>query len=106
MADLENGPVTDEELIDEQGPIITLDFDDGESLRCEALFVFEVDGKEYIALADADNLESEDVYLYEYFQIGEDEFELGDIEDDEVFEKVGAEFDRIMEEYYAEDEGK
>ena len=109
MADLEHGPDCDCGCNDEPNPVITLEFDDGESKKCEALFVFEVDGKEYVALAPvetegSEDEETEDIFLYEYFETGEDEFELGDIEDDEVFEKVGAEFDRIMEEYYAEED--
>lgn len=100
MAELEHGPECDCGCNDEPNPTITLEFDDGASLLCEALFVFEVDGKEYVALAPADDPDSEDVYLYEYFETGEDEFELGDIEDDAVFEKVGAEFDRIIEEEF------
>ncbi len=104
MAELEHGPECDCGCNDEQGPIITLEFDDGESLLCEALFVFEVDGKEYVALAPAEDPDSEDVYLYEYFETGEDEFELGDIDDDAVFDKVAEEFDRIMEEYYEAEE--
>lgn len=104
MAELEHGPECDCGCNDEPNPTITLEFDDGESLLCEALFVFEVDGKEYVALAPAEDPDSEDVYLYEYFETGEDEFELGDIEDDAVFDKVAEEFDRIMEEYYEAEE--
>lgn len=104
MAELEHGPECDCGCNDEPNPTITLEFDDGASLLCEALFVFEVDGKEYVALAPADDPDSEDVYLYEYFETGEDEFELGDIEDDAVFEKVGAEFDRIIEEEFEAEE--
>lgn len=104
MAELEHGPECDCGCNDEEVVTITLEFDDGESLLCEALFVFEVDGKEYVALAPADDPDSEDIYLYEYFETGENEFELGDIEDEKVYEKVGEEFDRIMEEYYEAEE--
>ena len=104
MAELEHGPECDCGCEDGPNPTITLEFDDGESLLCEALFVFEVDGKEYVALVPAEDPDSDDVYLYEYFETGEDEFELGDIEDDAVFDKVAEEFDRIMAEEYADEE--
>lgn len=82
--------------------IITLEFDDGESVECEPLGIFEVDGKEYAALVPLDE-DLEDVYLYEYKESGE-EFELIDIEDDEEFEKVVAEFENILEEMDALEE--
>ncbi|MDO4481482.1 MAG: DUF1292 domain-containing protein [Bacillota bacterium] len=76
---------------------ITLDFDDGAEIECEIMGVFEADGKEYIALLPDDG--TDDVYIYGYREIGEDEFELIDIEDDEEFNKAVEEFDRItMEE--------
>ena len=53
-------------------------------------------GKEYIALIPDDG--TDDVYIYGYKEVGEDEFELIDIEDDAEFEAVVAEFDSIMDE--------
>ena len=75
---------------------LTLEFEDGGELECEILGVFDVDGKEYIALLPSDG--SDDVYLYGYQEVDEDAFDLLDIEDDEEFEKVAAEFDRITAE--------
>ena len=80
----------------EEPDFITLEFDDGEDVECEIMGVFDVDGKEYIALIPEDGLD--DVYLYGYKEVGEDEFELEDIEDDALFEKVVAEFDKIVAE--------
>ena len=57
--------------------------------------VFDVDGKDYIALEALDG--SEDVYLYGYKEV-EDDFELLDIEDEETFEKVAAEFESLTDE--------
>lgn len=79
----------------EEADFITLEFDDGVEVECEIMGVFEYDGKEYIALIPDDD--SDDVYIYGYKEVGEDEFELVDIEDDAEFEKVVAEFDKIME---------
>ena len=75
---------------------ITLDLDDGTELECEILGLFEVAGKEYIALYALDG--SEDIYIYEYKELGEEEFELIDIVDDEEFEAASAELTRLMEE--------
>ena len=80
--------------------IITLEFDDGESVECEAIGLFEYEefpDKTYIALAPTDE-ESDDVYIYVYHELAEEEFELLDIEDDDEFDKVAAEFERLVEE--------
>ena len=87
----------EKEILEVEEPdFITLEFDDGEDVECEIMGVFDVDGKEYIALIPEDG--SDDVYLYGYKEVGEDEFELEDIEDDAIFEKVVAEFDKIVAE--------
>ena len=84
------------EAIDDED-IITLEFEEGDKIveiECEIMGVFECEGKEYIALLPQDD--SDDVYLYGYKEVGDEEFELVDIEDDAEFEKVSAEFDKIM----------
>lgn len=86
MADNKNN-VPEEELI-------TLEFDDGKDVECEIMGVFDCEGKEYIALIPHDD--TDDVYLYGYKEVGDDEFELVDIESDEEFNRVAAEFDAIM----------
>ena len=78
----------------EETDVITLEFDDGAEIECEIMGVFDYNGKEYIALIPDDG--SDDVYIYGYKEVGEDEFELVDIEDDAEFEAVVAEFDKIM----------
>ena len=78
---------------------ITLEYDDGTELECEMMGVFEADGKEYIALIPQDD--SDDVYIYGYKEVSEDEFELIDIEDDAEFERAVAVFDQLM---FEEDE--
>ena len=80
----------EEESVD----IITLEFDDGSEEECEIMGVFEVGPKDYIALLPLKN--GDDVYLYGYVEYEDDTFELVDIDDDEEFKKVAAEFDAIM----------
>lgn len=82
-----------------EADIITLEYDDGTELECEMMGVFEADGKEYIALIPQDD--SDDVYIYGYKEVSEDEFELIDIEDDAEFERAVAVFDQLM---FEEDE--
>lgn len=76
---------------------ITLEFDDGEKVEVVPLFVFALDNKDYVALVP-ENEESEDVYLYRYHDLSDEEFEFLDIEDDEEFDRVCQEFERILEE--------
>ncbi|MCI6855723.1 MAG: DUF1292 domain-containing protein [Firmicutes bacterium] len=78
----------------EETDVITLEFDDGAEVECEIMGVFDYNGKEYIALIPDDG--TDDVYIYGYKEVGDDEFELVDIEDDAEFEAVVAEFDKIM----------
>ena len=85
-----------EEEVQDEPEYITLEFDDGAEIECEIMGIFDVDGKEYIALIPDDD--TDDVYLYGYKEVSEEEFELIDIEDDAEFEKVAAEFDKITAE--------
>ena len=80
----------------DEADVITLQFEGGEDVECEIMGVFDYNGKEYIALIPLDG--TDDVYIYGYQEVGEDEFELLEIEDDAEFEAVVREFDAIMEE--------
>nr|WP_315024669.1 DUF1292 domain-containing protein [uncultured Aminipila sp.] len=80
----------------EDSDFLTLEFDDGVEVECEIMGVFDFEGKEYIALIPDD--ETDDVYIYGYKEVGEEEFELVDIDDDAEFEKVVAEFDKLTAE--------
>ena len=75
--------------------IISLEFDDGVPFDCGIMGVFPVDGKSYIALEALDD--TDDVYLYGY-QETEDDFDLLDIATQEEFDRVEAEFNRLMDE--------
>ena len=90
------GRVKEECICDEDADYLTLEFDDGMEVECEIMGVFECDGKEYIALLPEDG--TDDVYLYGYKEVDDDDFELIDIEDDAEFEKVVAEFDKVVAE--------
>jgi len=73
---------------------ITLEFEDGVSVACAVLGVFEAEGRDYIALLDED---ANEVYFYRYLQADEDHYEIGDIETDEEFDAVSATFDEVFD---------
>ena len=101
---IEHGPECDCGCQDEKEDLsVTLEFDDGEKVVVEPLFIFNIDGKDYIALVPVEE-DSDDVYLYIYKELSDDEFEFIDIEDDDEFDKVTKEFERIMEEAEALEE--
>ena len=81
---------------DDEAEYITLEFDDGVEVETEIMGIFEVEGKEYIALLPDDG--TDDVYLYGYKEVNDEDFELIDIEDDAEFEKVAKEFEKITAE--------
>lgn len=81
----------------EEADFITLEFDDGEEVECEIIGVFDFEGKEYIALMAEEGEESV-LYIYGYKEVGDDEFELVDIEDDDEYERALAEFDKLVAE--------
>ena len=76
--------------------IITLEFEDGESFECGIMGIFDVDGKDYIALDALDD--SNDVYLYIY-EPTEDDFELLDIPEED-FDKVCAIESETIRKYF------
>ena len=83
---------------EDDAEFITLEFEDGTEVEAEIMGIFDVEGKEYIALIPDDD--SDDVYLYGYKEVSDEEFELIDIEDDDEFDKVV----KVFEELTAEEE--
>lgn len=82
------------EDLDEED-IITLEFDDDTAVDAEVIGVFELDDKEYIAIAPIDG--TDDVYIYGYKDNDDETFELLEIEDEEEFNKAVEEFDKLMD---------
>lgn len=88
-----------EEMIEDE--IITLTMDDGETVRCAALGIFEAENeKEYIAFlpVDGDDADSGQVYLYRYSEDENGEPILENIVDDDEFEIAAEAFDEMMDE--------
>ena len=81
---------------EDEAEFITLEFEDGTEVEAEIMGIFDVEGKEYIALIPDDD--SDDVYLYGYKEVSDEEFELIDIEDDDEFDKVVKVFEELTAE--------
>ena len=81
---------------------VTLELDNGESLECEILTIFDAGDLSYIALVPVDKNGNPDeeygVLIYRYDEDETGEPQLSNIETDEEFETVQAEFDRLLEE--------
>lgn len=79
---------------------VTLFTDDGE-IECAILTTLEMNGKEYVALAELDENDdySEEVWFYEFKRdpSGQDEHELIYIEDEDEYEQVIDEFDEWLD---------
>ena len=93
-------------LVDED-MFVTLDLDDGSSMECQILTIFEADGRDYIALlpVDEDEQPNEDgeVFIYRYSEDAEGNPSLENIEDDEEYEVVSDRFDELLDEAEFED---
>lgn len=80
---------------DEEETLIYVTFEDeNEEVPCAVLDIFECEGREYIAIVPADQVESEEaeVLFYRYSEDGE-EVKLDDIETDEEWDAVASLFD-------------
>ena len=76
--------------------VIPVDMEDGTQIECEVLAIFPVGGSQYIALIDKDNDDS-DIWLYRFVPVGDEEFNIEDIEDDKEFELVEDAFNKMVE---------
>lgn len=74
---------------DEEADIMYLTLDDDSELECSVLGIFEVEDKEYLALAPVDE---DEALIYEYLELEDGDFDLISIEDEEEFELVSQAF--------------
>ncbi len=83
--------------------MMTLDLEDGTKLECEIIGCFDAAGKSYIALLPVEypegyDYEEDEVLLYRYLEISDDEFSLETIDDDDEFEAASDAFDELLDE--------
>ena len=76
---------------------IILTLDDDSEMVCIVLGIFECEGNDYIALLPEDEEDGEDVFIYKYKEVNEEEVELDVIESEEEFEKVSKTFEEIFD---------
>lgn len=81
---------------------VTLDMDDGTSVECAIMTIFEVDDQDYIVLVPVDENDEPvaegEVYIYRYFEDEDGTPSLDNIESEEEFEKVSERFDEFLDE--------
>ena len=90
-----------EGLFDCGDTTVTLTLDDGSTMECVVLTIFEAgnEGKEYIALMpESGEDEDGNVYLYRYEETEDGQPDLTNIESDEEYEIVSDAFDEILDE--------
>ncbi|MCR4690820.1 MAG: DUF1292 domain-containing protein [Lachnospiraceae bacterium] len=83
---------------------VTIETDDGQSVECSVITIFEAMGRDYIALLpeapEGDDEEETDVWFYRFSENPDDPNEepvLDDIESDEEFEAVLDAFDQFLD---------
>lgn len=86
--------ILDNEEFDDDAEYITLQFDDSEDIECRNSRASLISKRRNISLCPPQD-GSDDVYIYEYKEIDDEEFDLIDIEDDALFERVAAEFELL-----------
>lgn len=93
--------------LEDDDMFVTLDLDDGSSVECQILTIFEADGRDYIALLpldeNGDANEDGEVFIYRYYEDEEGNPSLENIEDDEEYEIVSDRFDELLDEAEFED---
>lgn len=75
--------------------MVTLTFDNGYITDCFVVGTFECENREYMALAPDDG--TDDIYLYRYKQIDNENFELDEIATREEMARVAEEFTTLVE---------
>lgn len=81
--------------------MVTLDLDDGTTLDCEILTIFDIDSQSYIVLLPVDEngtpYDYEHVVIYRYFEKDDGEPYLDNIKDDEEYELVAKKFQELQD---------
>ena len=86
---------------DEHVHTVSLELENGEELECPILEIFEIEGKEYIALLHPDE---EIALLYGFIENEDDTIELTEIVTDEEYEVVSKVFTKLFSEEDEEEE--
>ena len=98
----ENEIFTNEPDDDAEDYRVTLDLDDGRTIECAIMTILEVDDQDYIVLVPVDEddepIEEGEVYIYRYFEDEDGTPSLGNIDNEDEFERVSERFDEFLDE--------
>lgn len=89
-----------------EGTVIVLESEEGESMECQLVGIFDHNGQDYAAFTEIDNDEYE-VYIFTVDakqNKKEIEFEFSIIEDEDLLEELIGVLQRITDEQFANDE--
>lgn len=78
---------------------VTLNLDGGEDLECRVLTILSAGGREYIVLQpiDSDDYDEGECFFYRYTEKDGCEPEIGNITDDEEYDRVADAFDEYLD---------
>ncbi|RVU55190.1 DUF1292 domain-containing protein [Anaerosphaera multitolerans] len=86
----------DDNHIDEEFETIVLTLEDDTELECIILGIFDYEDRSYIALVPAEDEEGDEVLLYDFVELDNNEIELNVIEDERLFDEVSEEFENLF----------
>lgn len=81
---------------EEEFDTMVLTLDDDSELECFVIGTFEYKEASYIALLPTNEEDGDEVFIYEFSEINEEEIDLKVIEDDKLFEEVSNEFEGLF----------
>lgn len=87
----------DHDEFEEEYDVMVITLDDGKEMECAVLGVFDLEDKDYIALVPVHEEDGVDAFIYQYTEIDDENVDLKVIEDEGEFDKVAAEFMRLMD---------
>ncbi len=93
------GNINENEEFDEA--TVTMTLEDGTDLECDVIAIFPVGDQDYIALLPdkvIEGYEENEVFLYRYAELGQDNISLEPIDDEEEYEAVADAFDELLDE--------
>ncbi|MCR5468666.1 MAG: DUF1292 domain-containing protein [Lachnospiraceae bacterium] len=87
---------------EDEDVMVTVELDDGTSIECDILTIFEVQDRDYIVLipldADGNHNAEGEVFLYRYSEDADGNPNLDNIETDEEYAAVEERFDEWLDE--------
>lgn len=86
--------MTDERNMNDEPVIIPLELENGTTVDCHVIAVFDYEGIDYIALLPEETTE---ILMYRYVELDEDEIQLVNIDSEREWERVVEYFDSMLE---------